>query len=227
MDNLILNSLKKCILFSQFNDKEIEACLSSIDYSIKNYSKNEMPAIEDDICSSIGIILSGSVEVQKIYESGKSLTLTTLDCGKIFGEVIIFSNKNTYPSSIVASEKSKIMFIPQKSILKLCKENSIFLNKFMTLLSNKILMLNKKVKAMSYQTIKQKLANYILEEHNTQKSMIIKMAYSKKQLAEQLGIPRPSLSRELINMKDEEIIDFDKNTIKILDIAELEELLLS
>lgn len=227
MDNLILSSLKKCILFSKFNDNEIATCLSSIDYLIKNYFKNEMPAIEDDICSSIGIVLAGNVEVQKIYESGKSLTLASLNCGKIFGEVIIFSNKNTYPSTIIASEKSEIMFIPKESILKLCRENSIFLNNFMTLLSNKILMLNKKVKTMSYQTIRQKLANYILEEHTLQKNIMIKMAYSKKQLAEQLGIPRPSLSRELINMKNEQLIDFDKNTIKILNIKGLEELLWS
>ncbi|MFL0250404.1 Crp/Fnr family transcriptional regulator [Clostridium neuense] len=227
MDNLILSSLKKCILFSKFSDTEINACISSIEYSIKSYSKNEMPAIEDDICSSIGIILNGSVEVQKIYESGKNLTLAALGCGKIFGEVIIFSNKNTYPSTIVSSEKSEIMFIPKESILKLCKENSIFLNNFMTLLSNKILMLNKKVKTMSFQTIKQKLANYILEEHALQKNMMIKMAYSKKQLAEQLGIPRPSLSRELINMRNDELIDFNKNSIKILNIKGLEELLWS
>lgn len=227
MDNLILNSLKKCILFSKFSDTEISDCLSSIDYSIKSYAKNEMPAIEDDICSSIGIIISGSVEVQKIYESGKSLTLAALSCGKIFGEVIIFSNKNTYPSTIVSSDKSEIMFIPKESILKLCRENSIFLNNFMTLLSNKILMLNKKVKTMSFQTIKQKLANYILEEYTAQKSIMIKMAYSKKQLAEQLGIPRPSLSRELINMRNDKLIDFNKNTIKILNIKGLEELLWS
>ncbi len=45
-------------------------------------------------------------------------------------------------------------------------------------------------------------------------------------MAELLNIPRPSLSRELVNMKEEGIIDFYKNKIKILDLKKLEDSLL-
>ena len=41
-----------------------------------------------------------------------------------------------------------------------------------------------------------------------------------------LGVPRPSFSRELINLRDMGLIDFDRKTIKILDIDSLEEILL-
>lgn len=42
-------------------------------------------------------------------------------------------------------------------------------------------------------------------------------------MAELLNVPRPSLSRELTKMKDDNLIDFDKNQIKIFDIDQLEE----
>ena len=48
---------------------------------------------------------------------------------------------------------------------------------------------------------------------------------TKQKLSEILGIPRPSLSRELINMKDLGIIDYSRDFIKILDKEELENLL--
>ena len=50
---------------------------------------------------------------------------------------------------------------------------------------------------------------------------------TKQKLSEILGIPRPSLSRELINMKDLGIIVHDTlaDFIKILDKEELENLL--
>ena len=44
-------------------------------------------------------------------------------------------------------------------------------------------------------------------------------------MGELLNVPRPSLSRELTNMKNEGIIDFDRNTIKILKLDLLEEAL--
>ena len=87
-------------------------------------------------------------------------------------------------------------------------------------------MLNKKIKSLSYQTIRQKVLNYILEEYKKQRSDIIKLPLSKKKIAEQLGIPRPSLSRELICMKDEGLIEIDKDKIKIIDFARFEEVIL-
>jgi CRP-like cAMP-binding protein len=45
---------------------------------------------------------------------------------------------------------------------------------------------------------------------------------SKQQFAEYIGVQRPSLSRELINMRDEGLIEFDRKTITILDIPALE-----
>ena len=45
---------------------------------------------------------------------------------------------------------------------------------------------------------------------------------NKEEIASSLGIPRPSLSRELMNLRDLNYIEFDRNIIKILNIEELE-----
>lgn len=221
----LINVLKQCILMKGFKENDIEELFKSISYSINSFSKGEIVALEGSDCSSIGIVLKGSIEVQKIYASGKTITISKLNEGHIFGEVIIFSNRNTYPATIASPENSKIMFISRENMLKLCSMNSKFLNNFMALLSNKILMLNNKLRNISYQTIRQKVASYILEEYEIQKKSNISLNCTKKEMAEQLGIPRPSLSRELINMKDEGIIDFVKSTITILDLDMLEEIL--
>ncbi|MCH3963165.1 MAG: Crp/Fnr family transcriptional regulator [Clostridium sp.] len=220
MDTM-LNPLKKCILMKNFSDSEIENLLAGLPLTVDSYSRNEVIAIEGSSCSKIGIILSGIVEVQKLYASGKIITMSSLSEGNIFGEVIIFSNRNTYPATIISSTSSNIMFISKESILKLCSMHSIFLNNFMTLLSDKILMLNKKVKNMSYQTLRQKIAAYLLEEYESQKSLRVKLNITKKELAGQLGVPRPSLSRELINMKNDNLIEMIKNTIIIKDIESI------
>lgn len=218
----IITTLKKCILMKGFSEENIDDLLKNINYKIASYYKGEIIAIEDSNCSNIGIVIKGTVEVQKIYASGKTITMSKLSDGNIFGEVIIFSNKNTYPATIASSSNSTIMFISKDNILKLCSLTPVFLNNFMTLLSNKILMLNNKLRTISYQTIRQKIASYILEECKLQKTLKVLLNCTKKEMAEQLGIPRPSLSRELINMKEEGIIDFDKNYILIQDVEALE-----
>ncbi|NEZ45735.1 Crp/Fnr family transcriptional regulator [Clostridium niameyense] len=223
--NNIISVLKNCILFKNFEEEEIKHILNNINYKICSYEKQETIALESDKCNSIGILLDGTVEIQKLFSSGKTVTVDILHSGDIFGEVIVFSNTNTYPSSIIASKNTTVLFITKEYILKLCSLNSILLNNLMSLLSNKILMLNKKVKYLSYNTLRQKIASFLLEQYSTQKNLTIKLNLSREALSELLAIPRPSLSRELINMKKDGLIDFNKNIIVLNSREDLEEIL--
>lgn len=95
----------------------------------------------------------------------------------------------------------------------------------MSLLSEKVLILNNKIKSLSLKTVKQKVVDYILQECISQKTNSIKLKGSKEDLALYLGIPRPSLSRELIKLRDEGLIDFDRHFINVTDLENLEEVL--
>ncbi|MHC6180434.1 Crp/Fnr family transcriptional regulator [Clostridium sp. JNZ X4-2] len=224
MEN-IADVFSNCILMKNFSKDNIKNFLEKINYTSMHYSKGEIIAIEESDCSKIGIVISGTVEVQKIFSSGKAITISSLKRSDIFGEVIIFSNRNTYPATIIASSDASIIFISKENILKLCNLFPLFLNNFMTLLSDKILMLNKKLKNISYETIRQKIISYVLDEYTHQKKLKLILNYTRKEMAEQLGIPRPSLSRELAHMKKERLIDFGRNYILIKNVDTLENLL--
>lgn len=222
---LVSKYLITCTLFKGFNEDEINSILSNANYKVTNFKKGETIAIEGDPISSIGIILEGSIEVQKNYPSGKVVTISRMGKGNIFGEAIIFSNKKTYPSTIVSFSESKVLFIREADIIKLCSLNTSFLNNFMRVLSNRILTLSKILRNLSYQTIRQKIASFLLDEYKKQKNLVIQIGTSRQEMADQFGTTRPSLSRELIKMKDDGLINFDKKTIIILDLETLEETL--
>ncbi|MFA6940776.1 MAG: Crp/Fnr family transcriptional regulator [Clostridiaceae bacterium] len=217
----ILNS----ILFKGLNEEKISEEISRINYTIREYSKDEIIALEDSPCKSVAIVLEGEIELQKIYASGKVFILRKLQESEVFGEVVVFSNRNTYPATIVSSTSSKIVFLSKEGILKLCRIDEEFLNNFMKLMSSKILTLNSKLKEMSFKNIREKIANFILEEYKSQNSLKIKLKDSKKNIALNLGILRPSLSRELIKMREEGIINFDSNYIYILDLDRIYQIL--
>lgn len=221
-----IDALKNSIIFRNIEEKDIIKILDSINYTVKPFHKEENIAIEEDPCYSLGIIISGDVEIQKIFASGKSITIDRLKQGSIFGEVIIFSNIKKYPATIKVVQEALIMFISKEEILRLCSLNSKFLNNFMSLLSNKILMLNKKIKDLSYNSIRQKISSYLLEEYSRTESLNLKLNISRKEMAELLGVPRPSLSREMIKMKEEGLIDFNRNIVEILEEEALEDILI-
>lgn len=220
----IYEGLKETKVFSDFSLQEIENILRDIDIKQCDYSKDEIIAFEGEDIKRVGIVLEGTINVQKHYISGKVLNINHLKKGDLFGEVIIFSSMDKYPSTIVCDKRCKVAFIYKEDIVKLCKNDTKFLTKFMGILSNKILMLNNRVRVLSYSTIREKIADYLLNQYKIQGTMVLKIKDNREKLAENFGVARPSISRELINMKKEDLIDYNKSTITIKDLDALEDI---
>ena len=64
-----------------------------------------------------------------------------------------------------------------------------------------------------------------MTEYKLQNSRTIKLKMTKEKIAESLGVTRPSLSRELINMKEIGLIDYSRSYIEILNLEEIENIL--
>lgn len=217
------NKLNNNFLFKGVSDEEIKKIFSYIKYSEVSYNKGQILFQEGDLCENIGIIEDGAIQLERIYSSGKSIVINKLLEGDVFGEALVISSNALYPATVIAKSDCKIIFINKKEIMKLCSNNEKILENFVTLLSDKVIMLNKKVKSTSLKSVRHKVVDYILEKHNLIKSDTIKLNESKEEIANFLGIPRPSLSRELIRLREENIIDFDRNSITILNFDDLEE----
>lgn len=207
-------------MFYDMKPEEILNLFKDIDYTIKTFSAKEIIALEGDECKYIGIILKSTLDIKRML-SNKVVKMTSVGPGQLFGEVIVFSDVNKYPATVISSSKSEILFISKENFIKFCYTHADFLEMFLKDLSNKILILNKSIERLSYNSIRQKISNYILDEYQKQGSKFINISMTKQKLAETLGVPRPSLSRELINMKELNIIDYSKDTIKILDLEAL------
>lgn len=220
-----IESLLKCVLFKDMNGTEIENVLKNTIVQLKDYNAGDIIAIEGNSCDSVGVILEGNIEIHKSFSSGKLVTINHFEIGNIFGEALLFSGSHTYPATIISSDSSKIMFIGRNDIIQLMTLDTRVLNNFVGVLSNRILMLNQRITNLSLDTLRKKITNMLLVEFKKQNSNYLTIPYSRKKMAEMLNIPRPSLSRELVKMKDDGLIDFYKNDIKILDLEALIEVL--
>ena len=149
--------------------------------------------------------------------------LNRLNEGDVFGEALVFSKARTYPATVISLNESKVLFIDKSDILKILTKEEKVLENFISLLSNKVFILNSKIKSISFKSVRQKVIGYILNEVKEQKSNSIMLKNTKEEIAALLAIPRPSLSRELINLRNLGYIKFDRKRITVLDIESLEE----
>ena len=126
--------------------------------------------------------------------------------------------------TMTAKSETVILQIDRELILTLCQSNENFLKSFLQSMSDKTLILASKIKTLSMKTIRQSIIEFLLYECHVQKSMRIGLDITKKELAEKLGIQRPSLSREFAKMRRDGLIFFDAKSITILNVDALKNL---
>ncbi len=218
-----MDALSKCILFDSLANEEILSLMDGINYSVKCYKNQDVVAIEGDDCDNLSIILSGDIEIHKPFSSGKIVTISHFTAGNVFAESLVFSDKKEYPATVMSTSDSCVMNIPRSELIQVLSRNPRVLENFAGVLSRRIHMLNDRITSLSLDSTRKKIVNILLLEYGRQKSKYLLLPYSRKKMAELLNIPRPSLSRELMRMREDELIDFYKNRIKILDLKNLEE----
>jgi CRP-like cAMP-binding protein len=215
--------LRKSQLFDNLSDDNIDHLLTFIGTETKKYDKNETLFLEDDLCDCIGIVLKGTIELQTIFPSGKVITHLELSEAEVFGEGLIFSAKHSYPISINSKEDSEILFVNKDNLIHGLLHHPILLQNFLTLLSDKLFYMNNKVKILSLSTLRKKLAMFLLSQSKDRGSNMFEISLNRKRLSEHLAVERPSLSRELVRMKEDGLIDFEQASFKILNREALED----
>lgn len=223
----MIKSDYKCLLvnlplFENFNQNDLDLLLNSKYVKIASYSKDEIIFMEDDICLNLSIILKGNVEIQKVDPSGKLLSVASLKAGDIFGENLLFGDRNIYPMTVATKSESLVLHISKDVVAVLCQQNLEFLYSFLNLLSNKAIALSSKIKQVTLKTIRQKICEFLYSEYSHPNNKI-SLKMSKQEWAYNLGVQRPSLSRELIKLKEDGIIDYEKDYVLILNVQALKE----
>lgn len=214
--------LKNCVLFKGLNEIDIEKILKEVNPKTKEYKKGEIIANQGDKCMGLSVVIEGRALIQNIYENGNVLTLASFKESDVFAEALIFSKEYEYPATVIAVSNCKVLSFSKESILKIISLNTKFTENILGMLSEKIVLLNRKLNLVKLDTIRRKISKILLDHYKKTGSLNFKIS-SKKELAEEIGIPRPSLSRELIAMRDMEIIDFSLKEIVIKDLIALED----
>lgn len=213
-----IDQLSRINLFKSIPISELLHFFDDSLYVINKYKKNNIIYFQNEICNTMDILLGGNLSIQSIDIDGNILTIAEFSPYDMIGANLIFSNRNTYPMNIISKTDVILLKIKKELILELCHYDKEFLLKFLSSLSDKTIVLTDKINLISMKTIRELIIDFLTNEHIYQESRVITLKTSKKELAERFGIQRPSLSRELKNMREEGLIEFDAKTITIKNL---------
>ena len=215
-----ISILKRTQMFSGVGENEIESMLSCLGARLYEFSKGEYVIRQGEHLSDIIVLADGNLHIQKDDYWGNRSILGQISVGEMFGEAYIAPDSGTVLNDVVAIEKSTVIFFDVKRILTTCSSacrfhNIVVQNMFFAI-SEKNRKLVQKLGHMSKRSTREKLISYLSEEAKKQNSSYFTITFNRQQLADFLSVDRSAMSNELCKMRDEGLIEFEKNNFKLL-----------
>lgn len=212
--------MKKCPLFGNMNNEELEFILTSPFTKIQNFSKNQTVLAEGDNVQSLGIVLSGCVQVVRNDYYGNRSIIALVESPQIFAEVFVFSDTLTMPVSVISAADSRIMLVGLKKILSESPDQSLFysklINNLLRLVTEKNLRLNEKIEIISKRTIREKLMTFLLFQARLQGGNSFTIPYDRQGLADYIEADRSAVSAEISKLRAEGIIESNRSQFRLI-----------
>ncbi len=214
MEN-ILDLLKKVSLFRDIETADIKSLLTCLSAKTGYFKAKEAIFLAGDKVEFVGIVLSGQVQIVKEDFYGNKNIVASVETGQLFGEAFACADIKTMPVSVFAVEDCEIMLIDFKKIITTCPHTCSFHSKLiynmLRIVANKNIMLSRKIEFISKRTTKEKLLAYLSSEAKKAGSNSFTIPYNRQELADFLSVDRSAMSAELCKLRDNGILEFDKN----------------
>lgn len=207
-------------LFAGINVEDRKAMLGCIGYHIGTFRKGDIVAFEEENMKHIGIVLTGSVDMIKEDLWGNKTLLIRSYRDDVFGETFACGSDNLSVVTFMVSEDAKILFLPfdrvMHSCTMACRFHHQLIENMVHIIANKNRDLMRKVEVVSKRTIREKLLAYLSIQAQIHQSRHFEIPLGRIELAEYLCVDRSALTRELAKMKEDGLIDYDRNCFQML-----------
>jgi CRP/FNR family transcriptional regulator len=219
--------LGKTALLSSLSQAELQMLAAR---SVRKlFSTSELLFSEGEPCNGLHIIARGKVRLFKTSVNGREQVLSVNVSGESVAEIPVFDG-GPYPASAVALEETEIVFISRRDFNAYCLEHPEVPLKVLTVVGARLRHLVGIIEELSFTTIRQRLISTLLklaqsEGRKTARGIEFQLPASHQELANQLGTVRELISRNLMRLQAEGLLDVDARNIVVKDMKGLSALM--
>lgn len=211
--------LKRTGLFKNMSIEEITNLLSDLDSKVYKYGKEEMILKTGEVNRKIALVIEGVIHITKFDYLGNLSLIAIIKPGELFGESYALTDGEKLGVSAVSETESTVLFIDVEKFNdeKINELDSFkkFNRNLMYILANKNIQMSKKLDHLTKRSIREKVVSYLSQVSIEAGSSSFEIPLNRQQMADYLCIDRSALSRELMNLKSENKIDYYKNEFKL------------
>lgn len=215
-----LKVVEQSKLFKGIGEQEAVSMLSCLGAYQRSYQKGDCVFQKGERITAVALLLDGAVHIRKEDYWGNLSILNEISAGEVFGETYACLEVGEMLNNAVAVKNSQVLFLDVKRVLTTCSSACQFHGKLiqnlLSVLALKNKMLTQKLEHMSQRTTREKLLSYLSEQSLREGRPSFDIPFNRQQLADFLSVDRSAMSNELCRMRDEGILEFERNHFVLL-----------
>ncbi|MBQ2668056.1 MAG: Crp/Fnr family transcriptional regulator [Clostridia bacterium] len=215
-----MDILKQCILFQNIRDEDLSTMLHCIDARVILFDKKYTILAEGYPAKYMGIVLSGSAQIQRMDYFGNRSVVSNVEPGETFGETFACAQVDAVPVEVIANEPCAVMLIDAAHILHPCENHCSFhqqlIFNLMKAMAIKNLQLHQSMEITAQRTTREKLMTYLNFQAKRANSTSFEIPFDRQALADYLQVDRSGLSAEISKLRREGVLENHKNHFTLL-----------
>ena len=214
-----MESLESSKLFQLITEEETQRILKCSKARMRQHPAGTYIFEQGGLPTRLFLLLSGQVQICKDFTSGKRDVLYLVEPGNVFGEIFLFGDRKKYWYDAVAVTDVSVLEMPWDFFYHFCSNacdhHKQLTQNMLEILSEDNFKITRKLHIISTSSLRERIAIWLIDSMN--ENSVVELRMNREQLADFLGVARPSLSRELMRMQKDGLIEVSRKTIRICD----------
>ncbi len=215
----LVSFLKSVPLFSELDEMDLNR-ISTVSL-VQKYHKDNIILIEEEVGTTMFIIINGKVKISRISDDGREVILSILSEGDFFGEMSLLDGQ-TRSANVTALEESELLMIRREEFLQMLYDYPQIAINLLKELAQRIRKSDEQIKSLSLQDATGRVASTLIriaEDSGIFKQGIVEVSDLPLQqdLANMAGTSRETISRVIKSLCSQGYLQKEGNKILILD----------
>jgi CRP-like cAMP-binding protein len=218
-------NLRKIPLLAGLGEDEMRRV--SAEVRIRHHNKREVVLHKGGSGDGLLFLLSGQLQVVDVTEDGRSIGLRMLAPGDFFGEIALINN-STRSASVIATSDVLVAFLPAASALHLFSHSPSVANQMLKHLAQKIQRDSEFRAILSINNTARRIYTYLALMQKPGEGAVhavVENLPTHQDIANMINTSRETVTRALLTLVQQGIVQKEANRLVILDPDALQKLI--
>lgn len=190
------------------------------------YQRDEFIYFPDELSMNIYMIADGRVKIGSYLGDGTEMVKAILAKGEIFGELALAGEDRRSDFAQAMDNNTRVCPMTIDSLKELMQENQQLSLKIFKIMGFRLRKMERRIESLVFKDARSRIVDFLREmaEEKGQKvgfEMMIKNHLTHKNIASLTGTSRQTVTTVLNELREENIINFDRRRILIRDMDKL------